>query len=102
MLSSTVIESKRAEFWNSVDMKEGALPIDMTVQKGEGTQVEISPGREVILTLNSRNIVYPDGRVDRYIDLEPCDVIPLTVDNLAAVRRGISRDIFPAERNVWP
>jgi hypothetical protein len=93
---------KRAEFWNSVDMKEGALPIDMTVQKGEGTQVEISPGREVILTLNSRNIVYPDGRVDRYIDLEPCDVIPLTVDNLAAVRRGISRDIFPAERNVWP
>lgn len=93
---------KRGEFWNVGEIKEAALPNRMKTQGNHAGDSLVLRGRDVILTLDSRPTgMSPDG-VDRYIDLEPCDVIPLTNNNLLAVHRGISRDIFPAKRDVWP
>lgn len=93
---------KRGEFWHLGEIKQTALPNRMKTPGNRGGDGLVVRGREVILTLNSRPEDMSPSGIDNIVDLEPCDVIPLTDNNLLAVHRGISRDIFPIERHVWP
>jgi hypothetical protein len=92
---------KRGQFWNVGEIKEAALPSLMNAPCDRTEASLISKGRVLILTLDSRPFTYRT-RVDEYIDLDQSGVIPLTEDNLKAVRRGISQDIFPERRDVFP
>jgi hypothetical protein len=93
---------KEAEFWSPGEVKESRVPIYMTTTPNVTGKTLIFPGNEVILAFNFRPRGLAGDKVDPYIDLEGCGVIPLTQDHISQVQRGASQDIFPETRNIWP
>lgn len=87
---------KRAEFWNLSEVGHASLPNYM-VRKDRPNIGSVIPGRDVILMISP-----PYEAMPQWIELSPCDILPLTDQNLAAVRRGISLDIFPSDNRRWP
>jgi len=87
---------KRAEFWKLSETARAAVPNYLVAGDGSHDGF-VTPTREIILAIGQQYDSLPD-----WIELDPCDVLPLTDQNLAAVRRGISRDIFPSDNRRWP
>lgn len=83
---------KRATFWDPGQVEEEYLSPDiMTAAIGDGGKL-IAPGRRVILAFD--NPYQIPGQ--QMIDLGDYEALPLTEENLAAIRKGMLLDIFPA------
>jgi hypothetical protein len=89
---------KRADFWDAKNLAEQYSPRVITsvgeIDKGR----LISPGRKVILAFDTPYQVVPD----HLLDLDDYAVLPYNDENLAAVRRGMSLDIFPPKTYHFP
>jgi len=89
---------KRADFWDEKSLAGQESPRDIT-SVGESDKGRlISPGRKVILAFDTPYQVVPA----RSIDLSDFDVLPFNDENLAAVLRGMSLDIFPPKTYRYP
>jgi hypothetical protein len=92
---------KRAAFWKPDVTWTVNLPRDLIgnrVQKA----ASFTPGQKFILAFHSPYSGEMSNEMSKSLEFQPCQPIPLTDENLAAVRRGISRDIFPETREFWP
>lgn len=58
----------------------------------------LQTGRLFILTFDNRFEIRNGGS----LDISRCGIIPLNDENLAAVERGIQRDVLPADTLRWP
>jgi hypothetical protein len=76
-------------------LKEVGIDFRLPVQSDR--VVHLQPGNKLILAVDG-----PIGlSTSRQLDISECDIIPLTDANLAAVRRGIERDVLPDERRAF-
>jgi len=89
---------KRAAFWNVDEVYRAVLPRSAIQSKDGSGNVAFAPGHKLILTFRSPYEVEPRNS----LDLDPCEVIPFTEPNLAHVKDGIMRDIFPESTVKWP
>jgi len=89
---------KRATLWYPKMTYGTALPKNGIYGQNGAGRTNLTPGQRLILAFPSSSAVDPIFPVD----LDPCDVFPLTQDNLAAVQRGIAKDIFPDSATKWP
>jgi len=88
---------KHATFWKLDTIRKVTLPAYMVDELAKSAR-SFRPGEKFILGFHSPyEVESPD-----WLDVYPCAPLPLTAQNLAAVRRGISRDIFPETREFWP
>lgn len=82
---------KRATFWKDGGQTESGTPCAQAAVGGADSGKPLTVGKDVILAFDT-----PYGVMSqRFIDLNPNAIFPLTDENLAAVRRGIGMDIFP-------
>ena len=89
---------KRADFWDAKNLADQYSPRAIT-SVGESDKGRlISPGRKVILAFDTPYQVVPD----HLLDLDDYEVLPFNGENLAAVRRGMSLDIFPPKTYRYP
>jgi hypothetical protein len=90
---------KRATFWDQKQLIEDySLPGLTSVGKGDEGK-PIAPGRKVILVFDTPYGLGPQYRVDLGDNYE---AVPLTDENLVAVRRGMQLDIFPSASQYFP
>ena len=89
---------KHAAFWDAQRVEEAYSSPEITsVARGDQSKL-IAPGRKVILAFDS-----PYQISDQHmIDLGDYEALPLTNENLAAIRKGMLLDIFPAPSPRFP
>jgi hypothetical protein len=83
---------KRATFWDQKQLIED-YPLSSHALAGKGDEGKlVAPGKKVILAFDT---LYNSGPHHSVNLADDCEVIPLTNENLDAVRRGMQLDIFP-------
>ena len=82
---------KRADFWDVGNVRQvNTSAYDIGTWE-TGRPGLFRPGSKVILMFESPGQFTPKG----WIDLDFCNILPATGDNLATVMRGVRQDIFP-------
>jgi hypothetical protein len=82
---------KRADFWDVGDVRQANTSAYDISTWETGRPGLFKPGSKVILVFESPGQFTAKG----WIDLDFCNILPATEDNLAAVMRGVRQDIFP-------
>lgn len=89
---------KRADFWNPQQLEEEYSREDLTsVDKNDKSRL-ITPGRKVILAFDTPS----EFALQHMVDFGDYEALPLTGENLAAIRKGMRLDIFPASAHRFP
>jgi hypothetical protein len=89
---------KRAAFWSPEQLEEEYSREELTsVGKNDKSRL-ITSGRKVILAFDTPSEI----ALQHMIDLGDYEVLPLTEENLAAIRKGMRLDIFPATAHRFP
>jgi len=89
---------KHAAFWSPQQLEEEYSREELTSLNKNDKSRLIIPGRKVILAFDTPYEISPQHP----IDLGDYEALPLTDENLAAIRQGIRLDIFPASAHRFP
>ncbi len=89
---------KRASFWIA-DARYKVMIDNAAIKTREHPErLDLKRGAKFILTFPAPSQLPPYN----WLDINACNILQLTDAALAAVRQGMSRDIFPATRSRWP